>query len=117
MGNQIITSARRRFINSFNKCAYCGRKFTPKIRPVIDAIRPLSNGGTNEFANRITVCVRCDHEKGVSSLRNYVEKHPSVEKYIRRSVNSHAGQAYDNVDWAKSVKATLKEELGRDIFA
>ena len=115
--NYLTFGTRKQFKKSFKTCAYCGGDFAPRNTRTIDHIRAKINGGSNDISNKITVCARCNREKSGDSLRDYIEKHPSVEKYLRLSVMEHAGQVYDGVDWSEAVKSTLKQEIGRDIFA
>ncbi len=115
--NLITFGTRKQFKRSFKTCPYCGEEFTAHNRKTIDHILARVNGGTNNITNEITVCEKCNRDKSGMSLRAYIEKHPSVEEYLKESVNEHAGQIYDNVEWSDGVKEKLLIEIGRDIFA
>ena len=115
--NFLTFGTKKLFKKSFKTCAYCGGDFAPRNTRTIDHIRAKINGGSNEITNKITVCAKCNREKSGDSLRDYIEKHPKVEEYLKQSVIDHAGQIYDGVNWAEGVKQTLKNEIGRDIFA
>ena len=108
---------KKKFKKSFKTCAYCGGNFAPKNTRTIDHIRAKINGGTNDICNKIIVCAKCNRDKSGDSLKTYIEKHPSVEGYLKQSIIDHAGQIYSDVVWADEVKKTLEDEIGRDIFA
>jgi hypothetical protein len=56
-------------------CQYCGKK-APDVLLVIDHIRPISNGGTNDILNLITACQGCNSGKSnrVLSDQSVIEK-------------------------------------------
>ena len=49
-------------------CFYCERPLSyegPKhLRPTLDHVVPLGEGGTNHFRNLVIACRRCNHRKG-----------------------------------------------------
>ncbi len=51
------------FRRDFNVCLYCGNTFMPQDLSR-DHIRPLVQGGGDEWNNVITACKRCNHHKG-----------------------------------------------------
>lgn len=115
--NFINFGTRKQFKRSFKTCAYCGCEFTPQNRKTIDHLDARVNGGGNEITNKIVVCEICNRDKSDMGIKPYIDRHPYVEEYIRQSVNEHAGQIYDGIDWSEGFKEHLTSELGRDIFA
>ena len=51
------------FRRDFNLCLYCGNTFAV-ANLSRDHIRPLVQGGDNEWNNVVTACKRCNHHKG-----------------------------------------------------
>lgn len=43
------------------KCAYCGRS---DLQLTIDHIKPKSRGGTDDWENLVTACIKCNNAKG-----------------------------------------------------
>ena len=115
--NFLSFGTKKQFKKSFKTCAYCGGDFAPRNTRTIDHIKAKINGGTNDISNKITVCAKCNRVKSGYSLKDYIQKHPTVETFLKQSVADHAGQIYDGVVWADVVKKTLEEEIGRNIFA
>lgn len=48
------------------RCRYCGAT-PPDVALHLDHVVAVANGGTNDAANLVTACVRCNIGKGVSS--------------------------------------------------
>ncbi|MCX7759528.1 MAG: HNH endonuclease, partial [bacterium] len=67
-------------------CQYCGRK-PPEVVLVIDHIKPVSKGGTNDIINLITSCKDCNSGKSNKQLDELtvVEKqHKQLEELQER---------------------------------
>lgn len=48
-------------------CQYCGSS-APQVLLVIDHIKPVASGGTNDISNLITACEPCNNGKGAREL-------------------------------------------------
>lgn len=72
MGERRPISKRLRF-EVFKRdhfmCQYCGRK-SPDIILEVDHIKPIAEGGTNDFTNLITSCRDCNRGKGKRLLND-----------------------------------------------
>jgi hypothetical protein len=51
------------FRRDFNVCLYCGGRFTMHDLSR-DHVRPMVQGGTDEWNNVVSACKRCNHHKG-----------------------------------------------------
>jgi 5-methylcytosine-specific restriction endonuclease McrA len=51
-------------------CIWCGRRFTPLIRPTTEHVVPRVKGGPSWLENEVAACRRCNSERG---HRNPVE--------------------------------------------
>jgi len=71
---RIKLSRREVFRRDNYTCQYCGKKHDPKGL-TCDHIIPKSRGGTTEWTNIVTSCIRCNHKKG-DKLPDEVDMHP-----------------------------------------
>ena len=108
--------SKRQFKKMFKTCAYSGEGFEQHDTKTIEHIKPLSEGGKNEFANYLVVKRSWNEKRSSLPLSEFIHQNPGVEKNIIHAVNSLEGQMVDGLDWSGEVKKTLKEEIGRDIF-
>lgn len=63
-----VTDAVYKKINGH--CAYCGKKLTLE-EMVIEHMKPLDDGGTNELDNLISSCWRCNTVKAVRDIEQF----------------------------------------------
>ena len=52
-------------------CSYCGKAAVDGYRLVIDHIKPLSKGGTNDIDNLTASCDDCNNGKGTADIDSY----------------------------------------------
>lgn len=112
----ISFGSRRQFKKMFKTCSYSGENFEPRNTKTIEHIKPISQGGKNEYSNYLVVKSSWNEKRSSIPLGEFIRQHPEVEENIIRTVNSLEGKAIEGIDWASEVKKTLKEEIGRDIF-
>lgn len=106
---------RKKFKKMFKTCAYSGENFEPRNTKTLEHIIPEIRGG-KELPNLIVVKRSWNGLRSAEGLDEFIKKHPQVEENIRKTVTSLEGKIIDGINWAKEVKKTLLEEIGRDIF-
>ena len=52
-------------------CSYCGKAAVDGYRLVIDHIKPVSKGGTNDIDNLTASCDDCNNGKGTADIDSY----------------------------------------------
>lgn len=52
-------------------CQYCGKKY-PEVRLSVTHKLPATRGGTQDFSNLITACVRCASKKGYRTHEEFI---------------------------------------------
>ena len=67
------------FLRDKNVCQYCQRVFGGKSL-TIDHIIPKSRGGTSEWDNLVTSCLKCNHKKGDKLLSEWGVQNPPKPK-------------------------------------
>ena len=45
-------------------CLWCGRRFTPLVRPTADHLIPRVKGGPSWIQNEVAACGRCNGQRG-----------------------------------------------------
>ena len=48
-------------------CVWCGRSFSPQVRPTTEHLVPRVKGGPSWAENEVAACARCNHERGHTS--------------------------------------------------
>ena len=109
--------SRRQFKRMFKTCTYSGETFEPHDTKTIEHIRPLSEGGKNDYSNYLVVKRSWNEKRSSRPLGEFIRLYPETEEHIRQAVISQEGKTIDGIDWATEVKKTLREEIGRDIFS
>ena len=66
-------------------CAYCGASIEDGAILTIDHIKPRSKGGSNEPANLVTACKRCNSARGDRPLRRFAR---SVADYLNHGIEA-----------------------------
>lgn len=112
----ITFGTRRQFKRLFKTCSYSGEEFEPHDTKTIEHIKPLSEGGKNDYSNYLVVKRSWNSKRSSQPLGEFIREHPEVEKNIRSAVISQEGKTIEGINWAEEVKKTLTEEIGRDIF-
>ena len=108
--------SKRQFKKLFKTCAYSGEGFEQHDTKTIEHIKPLSEGGKNEYANFLVVKRSWNEKRSSKSLGQFIKEHPEVQENIVRTVNSQEGKTIEGINWSKEVRETLRREIGRDIF-
>ena len=108
--------SKRQFKKMFSTCSYSGEKFEQYDTRTIEHIKPLSEGGKNEYSNYLVVKRSWNEKRSSKPLGQFIKEHPEVQTNIVRTVNEQEGKTIDGIDWSKEVKETLKNEIGWDIF-
>ena len=52
-------------------CAWCGATIEDGTTLTLDHLRPHSQGGSNDSANLVTACHRCNSSRGARSVRTF----------------------------------------------
>ena len=70
-GGKWIRPAKRLaiYLRDGMACAYCGATIEDGAELSLDHIRPYSHRGTNEAANLVTCCKRCNSARGNRPMR------------------------------------------------
>jgi 5-methylcytosine-specific restriction endonuclease McrA len=84
-------------------CSYCQKKELPLQ---VEHIVPRARGGTNRISNLCLACEKCNREKGIQDLKDFLKKKPEVLKKI-------TAQAKAPLKDASAVNATRWELLRR----
>lgn len=100
----------------FKTCTYSGEPFERFDTRTIEHIKPLSEGGKNDYSNYLVVKRSWNERRSSQPLGEFIKKYPEAEENIRQAVISQEGKTIDGIDWSTEVKKTLEEEIGRDIF-
>ena len=58
--NGVVFTRKNIFLRDNHTCQYCGRS----SNLTIDHVIPTSKGGTDEWENVVTCCIRCNNRKG-----------------------------------------------------
>ena len=55
------------------KCQYCGSQLT-RFTATLDHVRPVKDGGDNDFDNLLTACLKCNSKKNSQLLGDFVAR-------------------------------------------
>ncbi|MDP5182913.1 HNH endonuclease [Blastococcus sp. BMG 814] len=55
-------------------CVWCGRTFSPLVRPTTEHVVPRVKGGPSWLANEVAACRRCNGERGHRSPVEWLEE-------------------------------------------
>jgi 5-methylcytosine-specific restriction endonuclease McrA len=66
-------------------CAYCGYSIEDGAQFTLDHLHPHSKGGSNEAANLVTCCMRCNSSRGNRDYRQFAE---AVAAYLNHNVTA-----------------------------
>ena len=61
-------------------CSYCGKAAVDGYRLVIDHIKPVSKGGTNDIDNLTASCDDCNSGKGTADIDSYTPLYFQIRK-------------------------------------
>ena len=61
------------------KCAYCGADNLPLQ---IEHIHPKAKGGTNRISNLCLACEKCNQQKGIQLIEQFLAKKPDILKRV-----------------------------------
>ena len=76
-------------------CYYCGAQLNPWANFVIDHIRPVSKGGSDEIENLAPVCKSCNARKG--------NRHPEELRRILGHALHGSLWSYQRVKWLRAL--------------
>jgi 5-methylcytosine-specific restriction endonuclease McrA len=63
------------YVRDGHRCVYCGRHADELDEPLtLDHVRAVELGGTNEAANLVTACRRCNSAKQDLPLRGFIAR-------------------------------------------
>jgi len=91
---QVVTR-KNIFTRDFNKCGYCGKRFSPK-NLTLDHVIPKAQGGKSTWVNLVTACGPCNkfkadrtpEEAGMVLRRRPREMTIHTSKHILRSMST-----------------------------
>jgi len=83
-------------------CAYCGATVEDGATLTLDHVVPASKGGSNDPANLVTCCSRCNSSRGTRSVPQFAE---AVAAYL-----NHGADAAEIV---RHVRRTVRRVLPR----
>lgn len=90
---QVVTR-KNIFTRDFNKCGYCGKRFSPK-NLTLDHVIPKAQGGKSTWVNLVTACGPCNKFKadrtpeqaGMVLRRAKRDDHPYQQTHFAKHVN------------------------------
>ena len=77
-------------------CAYCGDAVESGAKLTLDHIKPHSNGGSNDPANLVTCCHRCNSSRGTRPVTVFAS---AVAEYL-----NHGAKAADIVAHVRRIR-------------
>lgn len=89
-------------------CRYCGRQ-SDEVKLVVDHLKPVCQGGTNDEANLITSCEECNQGKGGKTI---AQAAPTEQDRLR-VLQEHREQVA--IAEAASRAAKFREELRQTV--
>lgn len=66
-------------------CAYCGSAVEDGTRLTLDHLIPYSQGGTNDAANLVTACHKCNSSRGARDYRAFAS---AVAEYLNHGISA-----------------------------
>ena len=66
-------------------CAYCGESIEGGAKLTLDHVKPHSHGGSNEPANLVTCCHRCNSSRGTRPVAQFAA---AVAGYINHGATA-----------------------------
>ena len=66
-------------------CAYCGESVEGGAKLTLDHVKPHSHGGSNEPANLVTCCHRCNSSRGIRPVAQFAA---AVAGYINHGATA-----------------------------
>ena len=92
------------------KCVYCGRTVEADgVKLVIDHIKPVAEGGENDYFNLVTACFDCNAGKGKKELsdKSVIEK----QRKELELQNSRRNQLLEMKQWRDEVVKIRDSEI------
>jgi hypothetical protein len=75
-----------------SSCVWCGRAFTPLLRPTTEHVVPRVKGGPSWLENEVAACRRCNADRGHTGPVEWLEEcqrrgwHPDEPRLLRALV-------------------------------
>lgn len=82
-------------------CAWCGASVEQGAQLTLDHLLPVSKGGTNNEANLVTACQRCNSSRGNRSVEQFAS---AVAQYV-----DHGVSAVDIAVYVRNRPANLRK--------
>ena len=114
------------------RCKACGRTADDGVKIVVDHIRPVDWGGTNDISNLITLCEECNRGKKAwvdsvpSQIMKDVMDRPSVEQRIEALFDRFPNQDIPSemirlvsggaLDWQRALRR-IRQRTGKKILS
>jgi len=114
------------------RCKACGRTADDGVKIVVDHIRPVDWGGTNDISNLITLCEECNRGKKAwvdsvpSQIMKEVMDRPSVEQRIEALFDRFPNQDIPStmiqlvskgaLDWQRALRR-IRQRTGKKILS
>ena len=114
------------------RCKACGRTTDDGVKIVVDHIRPVDWGGTNDISNLITLCEECNRGKKAwvdsvpSQIMKEVMDRPSVEQRIEALFDRFPNQDIPStmiqlvskgaLDWQRALRR-IRQRTGKKILS
>ena len=83
-------------------CAYCGHAVEDGAQLTLDHVKPHSKGGSNDAANLVTCCQRCNSSRGNRPVRAF-----------SRAVAAYLNHGAEASEIERHVRATVRRQLPR----
>lgn len=116
LNDNINFGSYKQFKKMFSTCSYSGQQFEPRDTKTLEHIVPEIRGGKKELSNLIVVKRSINGLRSDTNLAEFIDKYPSVQENILRTLESLKGKIIDGINWAEEVKKTLYQETKKDIF-
>lgn len=82
------------------KCQYCSAS-APDVLLVIDHIKPVASGGTNDLLNLVTACEPCNQGKGAKSLDD--ASVVTMQRRQREQLQERRQQLETMIEWQEGL--------------
>lgn len=70
-------------------CAYCGIGIEQDAKLTLDHLKPHSAGGSNEAANLVTCCHRCNSSRGDRAWRSFASRVAGYQGRMAAQIVGH----------------------------